>query len=198
MSALDGSVMVLNRSWVAVHVASVRRAISMVYSGVARVVSPDDLATYDFDDWKELSRAAEDRCIHGVNFNLLVPEIIVLNFFNEFVRREVRFSRRNIFERDRNTCQYCGRRFTKSELTIDHVVPRSRGGRDTWENVVLACMKCNVRKGNRTPREAGLRLIRTPRKPAWIPHFGVRLDGVWPASWQKVVDTAYWNVELRE
>jgi len=198
MSPLDGSVLVLNRSWVAVHVADVRRAITMVYRDVARVVSPEDFSTYDFEDWKELSRAAEDRYIRGVNFKLLVPEIIVLNFFNGFIRKKVRFSRRNIFERDRNTCQYCGGQFNKADLTIDHVVPRSRGGRDTWVNLVLACVKCNVRKGDRTPEEAGMRLIRTARKPSWVPRLGTKLYGMRRETWPEFVDTAYWNVELRE
>jgi len=198
MSPLDSSVLVLNRSWIAVHVADVRRAISLVYRGVARVVKPDDLSTYDFDDWKELSRAAEDRYIRSVNFKLIVPEIIVLNMFNGFIRKKVRFSRRNIFERDRNTCQYCGGRFNKADLTIDHVVPRSRGGHDTWENLVLACVKCNVRKGDRTPEEAGIRLIRKPRKPAWVPYLGTKLHGMRRERWPEFVDTAYWNVELRE
>ncbi len=198
MSPLDGSVLVLNRSWVAVHVSDVRRAIGLVYRGAARVVSPEDFSTYDFEDWKELSQAANDRYIRGVNFKLLIPEVIVLKFFNGFIRREVRFSRRNIFERDRNTCQYCGKRFNKADLTIDHVVPRSRGGRDTWKNLVLACVRCNVRKGNRTPEEAGLQLIRPPHKPLWIPHLGFKLDGVKWKSWQNFIDSAYWNVELRE
>ena len=198
MSPLDGGVLVLNRSWVAVHVASVRRAVSLVYCDLARVVSPEDFSTYDFDDWKELSYAAEARCVRAVSFKFIVPEVIVLNVFNSFIRKEVRFSRRNIFQRDKNTCQYCGRRFSKLDLTIDHVVPRSRGGRDTWENLVLACVKCNVRKGNRTPEEAGLRLIRSPRKPSWIPHLGLKFDGAAQRSWPKFVDAAYWNVELRE
>ena len=198
MSPLDGSVLVLNRSWVAVHVASVRRAVSLVYCDLARVVSPEDFSTYDFDDWKELSCATRTQCIRAVNFNLLVPEVIVLNVFNSFIRKEVRFSRRNIFQRDKNTCQYCGRRFGKIDLTIDHIIPRSRGGCDTWENLVLACVKCNVRKGSRTPEEAGLRLIRSPRKPGWIPHLGLKFDNAAGKSWPKFVDAAYWNVELQE
>jgi 5-methylcytosine-specific restriction endonuclease McrA len=114
------------------------------------------------------------------------------------VRREVRFSRRNIFERDSNTCQYCGRRFSKSDLTLDHVVPRSRGGRDSWENLVLACVNCNVRKGNRTPEEAQIRLVRKPTKPAWLPTFGARIPREQFVSWQRFVDAAYWDAELRE
>lgn len=198
MSLLDSSVLVLNRSWVAVHVADVRRAFSLVYRGVARIVSPEDFSTYDFDDWKELSVATDGKCIHATNFRLMVPEVIVLRYFNEFIRKEVRFSRRNIFERDKNRCQYCGQRFAKTDLTIDHIIPRSRGGHDTWTNLVLACVRCNVRKGSNTPDEAGMKLVRTPRKPNWMPHLGIRFDVSSRASWQKFVDAAYWNTELRD
>lgn len=198
MSLLDGSVLVLNRSWVAVHVADVRRALGLVYRGVARIVSPEDFSTYDFDDWKDLSVAADDLCIHATNFRIMIPEVIVLRYFNEFIRKEVRFSRRNIFERDHNKCQYCGKRFSKPDLTIDHVIPRSRGGLDSWTNLVLACVRCNVKKGSKTPQEAHMKLVRAPRKPSWMPHMGIRFSVSSRESWQKFVDTAYWNAELRE
>ena len=195
--ALDDAVLVLNRSWIAVNVASVRRAISLLYQGLAQVVSADDFTTYDFDSWRALSQACRDgRFVHTVNYRLRVPEVILLKFFNGFYRREVRFSRRNIFERDQNTCQYCGRVFPRQELTIDHVVPRSRGGRDCWENVVLACVRCNVRKGQRLPREAGMRLIRPPRKPNWVPHISFQCHTGMKPSWQRFVDIAYWDLEL--
>jgi 5-methylcytosine-specific restriction endonuclease McrA len=195
---LNESVLVLNRSWIAIQIADARRAISLLYRGYAKVVSPEDFSTYDFDDWKELSKTADDYCIHTVNFKLRVPEVIVLTFFNGAHRREIKFSRRNIFERDKNSCQYCGKQFKKIELTLDHVVPRSSGGRSTWENLVLACMPCNVRKGNRLPEDAGMPLIRKPRKPRWIPHSGENLTSVRRPSWQKFVDAAYWDVELKE
>jgi 5-methylcytosine-specific restriction endonuclease McrA len=198
MSLLDGSVLVLNRSWVAVHVADVRRALGLVYRDVARVVSPEDFSTYDFDDWKEMSVAANDRCINATNFRIMVPEVIVLRYFNEFIRKEVRFSRRNIFERDHNVCQYCGKRFAKPDLTIDHVIPRSCGGCDSWTNLVLACVRCNVKKGSKTPEEACMKLVRPPRKPSWMPHLGIRFSVSSRDSWQKFVDTAYWNAELQE
>jgi len=195
---LSASVLVLNRSWIAVHIADVRRALSLVYRGAAKVVSPDTYATYDFESWKELSQAADSNYICTVSFKIKVPEIIVLNVFNGFYRQDVRFSRRNIFERDRNTCQYCGRRHNKMDLTIDHVVPRSRGGTDTWDNVVLACVTCNVKKGDMLPQEVGLKLIRPPMRPQWIPHLGVKLGAVRVKSWEKFVNMAYWDVELKE
>lgn len=197
--SIEGQVLVLNRSWVAVNVASVRRAVALLYQDLARAVDPADYRMYDFSDWCELSEAREEgRFIHSPTMRLRVPEIIILNAFNGFFHKEVRFSRRSIFERDKSTCQYCGTKLAKSELTIDHVMPRSRGGRDTWDNLVLACVKCNVRKGDRTPVEAAMPLIRRPHKPAWLPTLGTRLPAGRISSWQRFLDTAYWDAELRE
>lgn len=195
---LNESVLVLNRSWIAIHVASVRRALTLLYQGYAKVVSPEDFSTYDFDSWKDLSENAEDYCIHTVNFKIRVPEVIVLTIFNGVHRRDVKFSRRNIFERDKVTCQYCGKKYKKNELTLDHVVPRSMGGRSTWENLVLACVPCNVKKGSRLPEEAGMPLIRKPRKPRWMPYSGESFDSIRKPSWQRFVDAAYWDVELKD
>jgi 5-methylcytosine-specific restriction endonuclease McrA len=195
---LNESVLVLNRSWIAVQIADARRAISLLYRGYAKVVSPVDFSTYDFDDWKELSETAEDYCIHTVDFKIKVPDVIVLTLFNGVHRREIKFSRRNIFERDKNMCQYCSRQFKKTELTLDHIIPRSSGGRSTWENLVLACVPCNVRKGSRLPDDAGMPLIRQPRKPRWVPYTGENLSSARKPSWQRFVDAAYWDVELKE
>ncbi|MDK1021770.1 MAG: HNH endonuclease [Candidatus Hydrogenedentes bacterium] len=196
---VDGQVLVLNKSWVAVNVAPVRRAIALLYQDLARAVHPDDYSLYDFDDWCELSKLrSEGRFLHTPSLRVRIPEVILLNGFNGFFHKEVRFSRRNIFERDKNTCQYCGAKFAKSDLTIDHVVPRSKGGYDSWGNLVLACVKCNVRKGNRTPKESGMPLIRRPVKPHWLPTLGARMPTSRITSWQRFLDAAYWDVELRE
>ena len=196
---VDGQVLVLNRSWVAVNVAPVRRAIGLLYQDLARAVHPDDYSLYDFSDWCELSKLrSEGRFLHTPSLRVRIPEVILLNGFNGFFHKEVRFSRRNIFERDKNTCQYCGKKFARPELTIDHVVPRSKGGYDSWTNLVLACVKCNVKKGGRTPREAGMPLIRKPLKPHWLPKLGARMPTSRISSWQRFLDTAYWDAELRE
>jgi len=196
---VDRQVLVLNRSWVAVQIATARRAMSLLYQGLARAVHPVDYTLYDFSDWCELSRFVENGLfINTVQLRIRVPEVVILRVFNGFVRQEVRFSRRNIFERDKNTCQYCGRRMPKTDLTLDHVVPRSRGGIDSWDNLVLACMPCNVRKGSRMPQEAHMPLIRRPVKPTWLPQLGMRVPTSQLISWQRFVDTAYWDVELRE
>jgi 5-methylcytosine-specific restriction endonuclease McrA len=195
---VDGQVLVLNKSWVAVNIATVRRAITLLYQDLARAVHPEDYSLYDFEDWCELSQLQKQgRMIHTTALQIRIPEIILLNGFNGFIHKEVRFSRRNIFERDKHTCQYCGKHLAKPELTIDHVIPQSKGGGDFWENLVLACMKCNVRKGNRTPVQAGMPLIRKPIKPTWLPTLGKRIPNHKLSSWQQFVDTAYWDVELK-
>ena len=195
----NGHVLVLNKSWVAVNVASVRRAMTLLYQGAARAVHPTDYTLYDFTNWCELSQAKLDgRYLHTPTMTIRVPDVILLNGFNGFFRQDVRFSRRNIFERDKNTCQYCHEIFSKSDLTIDHVVPRSKGGGDSWENLVLACVRCNVHKANRTPDEAGMPLRRKPIKPSWLPKLGSRIPNEELWTWQRFVDAAYWDVELKE
>ncbi len=194
-SVLDSHVLILNRSWVAVNISTVRRAVGLIYQGHARAVHPSDYSLYDFDDWCSLSDdETSSRFLNTPSSSIRVPEVILLKFFNRFVHREVRFSRRNIFERDRNVCQYCGKNFSKVHITIDHVIPRSRGGRDTWENLVVACARCNVTKGSRTPKEAKMPLLRKPAKPSWLPPLGSRVPNSSIVSWKRFVDTARWYI----
>ncbi|KPL11357.1 hypothetical protein AMJ85_03745 [candidate division BRC1 bacterium SM23_51] len=195
---LNSSVLVLNRNWIAVHICDARRALVLLYQDLAQVVT-ESYETLDFDSWRDLSRFARDgEVVHTPCYPLMIPQVIKLVFYNRFPPLRVRFSRRNIYLRDRNQCQYCGARPPREEMTIDHVVPRSRGGRTVWENVVLACSVCNARKGHRPLRECSMSLIRKPRKPHWL--LGTRLEFN-PESrpfWQKFIDEAYWNVALEE
>jgi 5-methylcytosine-specific restriction endonuclease McrA len=195
---LNQSVLVLNRNWIAVHICDMRRAIVLLYQDLARVVT-DNYETLNFASWRDLSRfAREHEVVHTPCYALKIPQVIKLVFYNHFPPLHVRFSRRNIYLRDRNRCQYCGSRPPREEMTIDHVVPRSRGGKTVWENVVLACSTCNTRKGNRLLSVTGMTMIRKPRKPHWL--LGSRLDFN-PDNrplWQKFIDEAYWNVALEE
>ena len=109
----------------------------------------------------------------------------------------VKLNRRNLFARDQNRCQYCGKKFPSSELSLDHVIPRSQGGPNTWENIVCACVRCNVRKGGRTPEQAQMRLISPARKPRRSPILTIKLSDSRYASWKQFLDFAYWNVELK-
>jgi len=196
---VEGQVLVLNRSWVVVNVASVRRAMGLLYQDLARAVHPEDYSLYDFDDWCDLSKLQKSpRMIATPTRVIRVPEVILLKAFNGFFHREIRFSRRNIFERDKHTCQYCSKKLSKAELTIDHVIPQSKGGQDTWENLALACVRCNVKKANRTPAQANMPLIRKPVKPNWLPAMGIKIPSTQLSSWQRFIDTAYWDSELKE
>lgn len=190
---LNAHVLVLNRSWVAIHIAPARRALNLLYLGLARAVHPAEYSLHGFEDWVELWQKEEDgRYVHTPRLRIRIPEVILLNHFNGFVLQERRFSRHSVFERDKNVCQYCGKSFGRSQLTIDHVIPQSRGGEDTWENLVVACTRCNVRKGSRTPQEAGMKLIRQPEAPPWLPRFGRRIPNDELDVWQQFVDTRSW------
>ena len=167
----NAAVLVLNRHYQPIHVTNVRRAFSLLYLGVARVVDPE-FKTFDFASWAELSAEVHDGdVIRTVNRAIRIPRVIVLQLYDSIPKTKVRFSRHNIYMRDANTCQYCGEELPRADLNLDHVVPRAQGGRTTWENVVCCCIDCNLSKGARTPEQAGLKLLKTPLRPRWTPTF---------------------------
>jgi len=205
-SALDASVLVLNRLFMAVRVVRARHAFRLLWKEVAEVVSVEDESynCYDFSSWAEVSQLrrrfepGDHEWVRTVRFEIAVPRVIRLLTYDRVPRTRVRLNRRNLFARDRSHCQYCGRKFSSSDLSIDHVTPRSRGGRTTWANVVCACLKCNVRKGGRTPGEAGMKLIRAPREPRFSPVITLRAGSRRYRSWKQFLEAAYWHVELRD
>jgi len=205
-TALNSNVLVLNKHYAAVRVISARRAFCMLFKGIAEILHIEDSSynSYDFESWREVSefRARYERDHHEwvrcVRFDLAVPRIIRLLFYDRLPRKGVKFNRRNIYARDRNRCQYCGRKFPSSELSLDHVIPRSRGGRSDWSNIVCCCVRCNVRKGGRTPGEARMKLVAEPVRPKRSPVITLRLTSEKYASWKQFLDAAYWNVELRD
>ncbi len=195
-SVLKRPTLVLNRNWQPVGVATVARALIKVFNEAARIVDPEDYGVYSWDDWAALRPLHGEPAIHTQRFQLRVPEVVTLTRYDRVPVNCVTFSRRNVFKRDRFTCQYCGRQPGNEELTIDHVLPKSRGGGSSWENCVLACVDCNHRKADRTPEQAGMRLHKTPARPRWRPLYathGGRID-----SWSKFISEAYWNVELEK
>jgi 5-methylcytosine-specific restriction endonuclease McrA len=200
VSVLNTKVLVLNRSYLPVHITSVRRAFSLLYQGVAQAVN-EEYRTFDFDSWADLSVSVHEDCVGLVDRVIRVPRVILLIAYDRVPRRRVRFSRFNIYSRDRNTCQYCGHRFARSELNLDHVVPRSQGGTSRWDNVVCSCHQCNRRKGGRTPEQARMKLLRVPRRPEWTPFmietFSLRHYREW-MPFLSTVDASYWNTELQE
>ncbi len=195
----------------ALRVVSARRAFALLFKRdkqrkhVAEVVHVENgqYLSYDFKDWAEVSamrRQLDEKghdWVKTVRFDLAVPRIVRVLSFSKLPRLDVKFNRRNIFARDANTCQYCGKKFVTQELSFDHVIPRSQGGRSTWDNIVCACIRCNVRKGGRTPAQAHIRLIREPIKPKCNPMLQIKLTDERYASWKQFLDIAYWDVELK-
>ena len=203
--ALGLSVLVLNRSFVAVHITNVRRAITLLFRQLVEVVHIEEgqYAAHTLESWRELSalrssfRGPHEDWVRAVGYELQAPRVIRLLSCDRGPRQGLRFNRRNVFARDGNQCQYCGRQFPMSELSLDHVVPRSRGGVTSWENIVCACVACNVRKGGRTPPEARMNLVRHPVKPKRSPLLSHKLGNPKYESWKSFVDNAYWLVDLR-
>src|SRR5262250_3794275 len=192
---LDSQVLVLNRVFQAVQVTSVRKAFSLFYKGHVKAVLPD-YTTYEFENWCDIPVQPQDEVVLTPSMAIRIPRVIALKDFDRLPRQEVKFSRHNIYLRDGTRCQYCGHKFPSSELSLDHVIPLSRGGHSSWENVVCACLGCNVKKGNRTPQEASMRLVAVPRKPRWHPVGQFGSSRLHPA-WRNFLDVAYWNTELK-
>lgn len=164
--------LVLDQSFQPVDVVSWMEAMRLLVTGKAEVVEEHDVEIRSStQSWK-------------------LPS--VLRYIRGMRKRSKRviFSRRNVFYRDNYSCQYCG---SKEEPTFDHVVPSSQGGKTVWENVVLACFPCNQKKGARTPEQAGMRLIKKPVEPKWVPVIALRIRETDPESWRTYL---YWNTEL--
>jgi len=171
--------LLLNATFEPLKVISWQRAMTLFVSGRAEIIE------------------THDREVRAVTFSFKLPSIIrLLRFVKVRNLHQVKFSRANIYVRDAYTCQYCAEVFAPEDLTFDHVVPVSQGGRRSWENIVTCCVPCNRRKDDRTPERAGMTLLRTPRRPSASARFratiGVRKT---PDSWR---DYLYWNISLDE
>lgn len=208
-TALNSHVLVLNKLWMAIRVVDARRAFSMLSREMAEVIRVDDgsYTGYGFSDWAEISQAkarfefgrddSHYEWVSTVRMRLAVPKIIRLLGYDRMPRQDVKLNRRNIFARDHNRCQYCGRSFPTSELSLDHVRPRTQGGGASWENLVCCCVNCNSKKGGRTPEQAHMPLVRPPIKPKRNPSITLRVGHDKYASWRTFLDNAYWSVELK-
>jgi 5-methylcytosine-specific restriction endonuclease McrA len=205
--ALESSVLVLNKFYAAVHIVNVKRAFALLFKESAEVVSIDNgqYNSYDFSSWVDVSAFKAEyelpdedpyESIRTFSIEIRVPKIIRLVVYDKLPKARVKFNRKNIFARDKNICQYCGKRFPTSELSLDHVVPRTQGGISTWKNIVCACTDCNKHKGGRRPVEAGMKLIRKPVQPKHCPIIQLKLGSNKYQSWRQFLDNAYWSVPL--
>ena len=135
--------------------------------------------------------------VRTVRMHLAVPKVIRLLAYDKLPRSGVKLNRRNIFARDLNHCQYCRKKFPTAELSLDHVIPRSQGGGASWENLVCCCVRCNTKKGGRTPKQAHMPLATHPIKPKTNPVLSIRIGNGKYQSWKAFLDNAYWSVELK-
>lgn len=190
--AVADQALVLNKNWTPVTTTTVRRALVLLCRSTASAICPSTFDVFDLEAW--ITRSIEaagslhrGRVLRTPRYDLEKPEVILLRGYAGIPRREVSFSRRNLYRRDGYSCQYCGRRRPPDELSIDHVMPRSRGGKTSWENCVLACVRCNTKKANKTLRESGFMLLRAPSKPTWSPLLE-SIPQAHPPSWGKFLD----------
>jgi len=204
-SNLDTKVLVLNRLYTAIRIVDARRAFGFLAKNIAEVIAIEDgvYRNYDWASWADIGELQQQfesdhhDFVKTTRVSIAVPKIVRLFGYDRRPLQTVKLNRRNIYTRDNNLCQYCGRNFPSRELTLDHVVPRVQGGENTWSNLVCACVRCNARKGGRTPVQAGMRLVREPLKPKKNPRITVRLGNPKYESWKTFLDEAYWTVELQ-
>ncbi len=205
--ALESSVLVLNKFFAAVHVVNAKKAFAMLFKESAEVVSVDDgqYNSYDFTSWVdvsafkaeyEVSEKEQYESIKTFSLEIRVPKIIRLVVYDKLPKASIKFNRKNIFARDKNKCQYCGKKVPTSELSLDHVIPRTQGGTSNWKNIVCACTNCNKNKGGRRPEEARMKLICKPVKPRHCPIIQLKLGSNKYNSWKQFLNNAYWSVPL--
>jgi len=166
------TVLVLNRNWQAIHVKSPAEALSMMYTDAATgldILGEDQMIPYRWKDWIALPHDEQSEYVKTINGNIKIPKVIVLCKFNKVPMKRPKFSLSGVWTRDGGICQYTGKKLSKNEGNVDHVMPRSRGGKSNWDNCVLAHKEVNAQKANRTPEEAGLKLIKPPTIPRHMP-----------------------------
>jgi len=200
---LENRVLKLNRNYLPVEIITAKDAFILLSKDIAEVVTIEDgtYANHTFDSWAEVSElkemlgewADEDEWIHTPSLTLQVPRVIRVLSFARIPMHGIKLTRKNIYSRDSNTCQYCGKNRSTSELNIDHVIPKAQGGGNTWDNLVCSCIKCNQKKRDRTPSEAGMKLIRKPIKPKYSPHLTVHIGNSKYKSWKNFISDAYWR-----
>lgn len=213
-------VLVLSKSWTPINVLNALDAIHKVINGRADCIDVESRGIYDFESWvdnwsdaKKTAQIATDRIISSGGFSIVIPDVIVCTEYRGFgykmMTGEMKFSRANVYRRDRNICQFCGKKFPTEELTMDHIIPKSKGGPMSWTNIVLACTSCNHKKSNKSLKESGLKLIRKPFVPmandlkrspieSILHKVGNKPPKTWKQFIEKLVSNMYWQVELQE
>lgn len=197
---MNRDALVLNKSYLAIHVVSWEKAISLLFQNAA-VALDENLQTYEFNDWVEFSKLVKNNpkgFVNSATLRIAVPEVIKLIKYDQLPQTQVKFTRANLYQHYKSTCCYCGKKKNTKDLNLDHVLPKSRGGHTNWANIVLSCIPCNLKKDNRTPEEAHMPLLVRPSRPKWHPVQSLALDmkNPIPLSWQNLLDAKYWSSTL--
>ena len=193
-TGLKYRILVLNRLWQPVNIVGVQRAFGLLLRDHAQVIYTGDSSfrMMDAAAWLKLSEGEtpgdDEAYVTTVKLRIRVPKVLLLNSYDRLPVQEVRFSRETLFERDNYRCQYCGNSFEASQLNMDHVIPRDRGGRTSWENIVTSCIKCNSRKANRLPHQANMQLIRKPERPRWRPFVSSLIGQDYDREWEHFIN----------
>lgn len=189
---LNHHVLVLNKSWVVIGTTTVKDAIVLMSRDSARGVCTESFIMYSWDDWvsDSVNLPRVDFYIKTPSLSIPAPQVVILTNYNDVSKTSVKFSNRAVYRRDNFVCQYCRKKFKTEDLSIDHVLPKSRKGPTTWENCVTSCFKCNNRKSDKTPGEAGLTLMNKPKRPKWNPVFHVRSDDR-PGAWSPLLNNSW-------
>ncbi len=200
---LTKPVLVLNKHWIAVGTTPLYKAFNLIFNSAetkhkAEIIDID-CAPYTWEQWSLLKPEQDEETINTINFSLKIPQVIRLCSYDKIPKQRVVFCRNNLYKRDNYQCQYCSIKPGTEELTIDHVLPRCKGGMTTWENCVICCAECNKIKGGRLPEEVrhkkfinGMKLLKEPRRPKYKE---IKMHTIYP-SWNQWLNETYWNIEL--
>lgn len=192
-TGLKYRVLVLNRLWQPVNIVAVQRAFSLLLQDHAQVINTRDgsFEMLDSQQWLAYSEqnAPDDAeaYVQTVRLRIRVPKVLLLRDYGQLPVQEVKFTRENLFDRDNYRCQYCGNAFHAQDLNMDHVIPRDKGGRTSWENIVTSCIKCNSRKANRLPHQASMHLIKKPERPRQRPFISSLIGGDCEHEWEHFI-----------
>jgi len=214
-ATLNSPTLLLNKNWQAIRVITLREAIVKTMNDRAKFLCEETFNAYSWEEWMDSFTMPheEDKdldldafgynWINANRWSIRAPEIIIASHYGKVPRLDVRLTRKNVLIRDNFRCQYTGAKLNTRTMTLDHVLPSSRGGKTEWTNVVSCCLDVNIKKGNRTPKEAGLKLFKQPKRPNWSPLFTFVVNS-YPESWTKFIKTekwneiGYWDVELKD
>jgi 5-methylcytosine-specific restriction endonuclease McrA len=165
------NVLILNKHWIPINTTTAKHSFSLMYSDNARgmMIEEDKLVPLEWHEWISLEVNDNDRKVKTVKGFIKIPTVIVLNYYDKIPRQTVKFTQKNLWERDNFTCQYTGKKLTRTNGNIDHIIPRSQGGKTSWENCVIAHKEINARKADKTPEQAGLKLLKKPSAPKFMP-----------------------------